>query len=262
MAGGANDFCVQLAVRRKGDMDSSTSEWTVAELLKRCAARPADDAAWHEFVRRYHSTIRANVMKTFHRKAREDVDRKPQFPEDLVEDLVQAVYMRLVEDSNRALERFEGEHENSIYNYLSIISINVVRDHFRETRAQKRPKVSFSLDELIEQSGDVAFLEDPSARPNNHYWGPAATAPTMEDIEQALKRCVSGKNRERDTLIFKLRFYQGLTLDEITQVMGLDISPISVGSILNRILKRLRPLLELTNGNRARGVESISDGRE
>ena len=121
---------------------------------------PADEVAWQEFVRRYHETIRLNVIKTFNRKAREESDRKPQFPDDMVADLVQAVYMRLVEDHNRALERFEGQYANSIYQYLAMISINVVRDYFREMRAQKRPKISFSLDELLETGGDSALSDE------------------------------------------------------------------------------------------------------
>ena len=216
------------------------SLWSVPHLLERCSGRPPDDEAWKEFVRRYHSTIRINVIKTFHRKAKEESDRKPQFPEDLVEDLVQAVYIRLVEDRNRALERFEGEHENSIFQYLGMIAINVVRDYFRETRAQKRPKISVSLDELLEMGGDGALMDESLGA----LWKPAnadsASSLTDEEIDIALRRAVKGKNKDRDLLIFKLKFYEGLTLDEITQSLRLDISPVSVGSIINRIIKKLR----------------------
>jgi RNA polymerase sigma factor (sigma-70 family) len=204
--------------------------------------RPADEVAWQEFVRRFHPIIRSNVVRTFHRKAKEDAERRAQFPEDQIEDLIQAVYLRLIEDRNKALARFEGEHENSIYHYLSIISVNVVRDHFREHRAQKRPKVSYSLDELIDHGG---------ALPANDFYSAAGTArgaspdrsSVVEEIERALDKAVSGKNRDRDVLIFKLRYYEGLTLEEITTVLNLGISAISVGSILNRILKKLRPML-------------------
>lgn len=225
-------------------MPTPVREWTVAELLKRCSRRPADEVAWQEFVRRYDHTIRLSVVKTFHRKAREETDRKPQFPDDLIEDLVQAVYVRLIEDHNRAIERFEGEYANSIFQYLSMISINVVRDYFREMRAQKRPKVSYSLDELLETSGDGALFEEARSRLDGQPMGHTKESFTIEEVEQALEKAISGKNRKRDMLIFKLRYNEGLTLEEITKALGLDISAISVGSILNRIIRKLRPMLD------------------
>jgi len=66
---------------------------------------------------------------------------------------------------------------------------------------------------------------------------------TMDDIEAALKRSVSRKHRDRDSLIFKLRYFEGLTIDEIGKAMGLDISPMGIGSILNRINGKLRARL-------------------
>jgi DNA-directed RNA polymerase specialized sigma subunit len=117
-------------------------------------------------------------------------------------------------------------------------------------RAQKRPKVSFSLDALLESSGDSPLLNQAVGRLDGQPMIQTDFSYVMEEVEYALKRSVGGKNRERDTLIFKLRFYEGLTLEEITKVMSLDISAISVGSILNRILKKVRPILE--QGGRSR----------
>jgi RNA polymerase sigma factor (sigma-70 family) len=219
-----------------------TEPLSVAQLLERCSRRPPDEVAWQEFVRRYHPIIKSNVIKTFRRKVREESDRKAQFTEDLVEDLVQSVYARLIEEHNRAIIRFEGLHENSIYQYLAMISVNVVLDYFREARAQKRPKISFSLDELLENSGDGPLLSEAVSRIDGQPAG-VADEITLGEIERALKRSVSGKHRDRDTLIFKLRYYEGLTLEEIRRSLNLDISPISIGSILNRIIMKMRPLL-------------------
>lgn len=223
----------------QGDVQQSPSGLKVSELLKLCSKRPPDEAAWQEFVRRYNATIKAHVIKTFHKKAREESDRKPQFPDDLIEDLVQAVYMRLIEDQNRALERFEGEYENSIFQYLGMISINVVRDYFREAKAQKRPKITYSLDELIEKSGDGPVFEANGSR----SMPDSSAAFTTEEIERVLRKSVGGRHKDRDILIFKLRFYEGFTLEEIKQALKLDLSPISVGSILNRITNKMRALL-------------------
>src|SRR5437870_5830793 len=174
-----------------GDVRSVAVQLTVHELLKRCLQRPPNEGAWREFVQRYHGAIKTSVARTFHLRASQETDRRAQFPEDLIDDLVQVVYMRLVEEGNRALDRFEGEHENSIFQYLGIISVNVVRDHFREAKAQKRPKVTFSLDELLENVGDGGILKDAVSSINgNPIMGSTSTL-TMEDIEVALKRSVS-----------------------------------------------------------------------
>jgi len=211
---------------------------TVHELLKRCLQRPADEEAWREFVQRYHGAIRSSVAKTFRARAHLETDRRAQFPEDSIEDLVQVVYVRLIEDGNRALDRFEGQHDNSIFQYLGIISTNVVRDHFREGKAQKRPKISFSLDELLENAGDGGVLKDVIGVEILPAGGGSSL--TMEDLEAALKRSVSRRQGDRDALIFKLRYFEGLTLDEIKKALSLDLSPVGIGSILNRINGKLR----------------------
>jgi len=222
---------------------------TVHQLLTRCQQRPPDEDAWREFVRRYHGAIRASVAKTFHSRATQEIDRRAQFPDDLIEDLVQVVYVRLVEEGKRALDRFEGQHDNSIFQYLGIISMNVVRDHFREAKAQKRPKISFSLDELLENAGDGGMLKDAVSGIDGSSTGPVSNL-TMDDLEAALNRAVSRRHRERDALIFKLRYLDGLTLEEIKKTLGLEISPIGIGSILNRINQKLR--LKLSRSGRKR----------
>ena len=221
-------------------------ELTVYDLLRRCLERPPDEAAWQEFVYRYHPAIKAAVAKTFRARVGQETERRAQFPDDLIEDLVQTVYVRLVEEGNRALQRFEGEHKNSIYRYLGIISMNVVRDHFREAKAQKRPKVTFSLDELLDNSGDGGMLKDAISSLDGQPIIGSALSLTMEDVEAALLRSVSRKHRDRDALIFKLRYMEGLTLEEIRRALGLEISPMGIGSILNRINGKLRTRLSRT----------------
>ncbi|HXG90961.1 MAG TPA: sigma-70 family RNA polymerase sigma factor [Blastocatellia bacterium] len=215
----------------------------MAELLERCSRRPADEDAWQVFVRRFHQVIKGTVIRTYRRKAREDADRRQQFPEDLIEDLVQTVYVRLVDEQNRAITAFEGFHENSIYQYLTMISINVVLDYFREVKAQKRPKVSFSLDEMLEK-GDGPLISSAISQLDGKLQTGSDNGITMEEIERALAKVVSGKNKDRDVLMFKLRYYEGMTLDEIKKTLNLPISPVSIGSTLNRIASKMRPLLD------------------
>lgn len=219
--------------KEKGKASLPANQWSVDEVLRRCSRQPTDDVAWGEFVRRFNAVIRANVRRTFHRKARVESDRKPQFRDDVVDDLVQSVYFRLVEERCRALKRFQGSHDNSIFHYLAMISVNVVIDYFREIKAKKRPKVSYSIDELRESGGDGFLRREPD-------WTDNRGDLTLEDIEKALRKAVGRRNRDRDTLIFKLHYVEGLTSDEIINVMGLDIKAVAVNSILSRTLQKVR----------------------
>jgi RNA polymerase sigma factor (sigma-70 family) len=222
-----------------------------AQLIARCSARPVDEEAWQEFVRRYHTTIRTAVLKTFRGKSREEVERREQFPDDTADDLVQVVYCRLVENRSQALQRFKGSHDNSIYQYLMMISVNVVRDHFREMKALKRPKITYSLDEILAADGAAA----PFAEKSRIETMPAPGVEpvyTMQEIENALRKAVGWRNRDRDMLIFSLYYVEGLTLDEIINLLGLGITAVGVNSILNRIAKRMRLLLASYNHRKRR----------
>jgi RNA polymerase sigma factor (sigma-70 family) len=67
---------------------------------------------------------------------------------------------------------------------------------------------------------------------------------TAEEIERALGKAIRDKNRDRDLLIFQLRFYEGMKLDEIARMLGPDVTSAKIGAILNRLLKRLKRSLE------------------
>jgi RNA polymerase sigma factor (sigma-70 family) len=237
-------------------MQHSAKDWTVRELLDSCVK--GDETGWQEFVRRYHSAIRSSVITTFRRKTRE-ADHWLQDPDVVVEDLIQTVYVRLIEDQGRALHHFEAQDERQIFQYLSMIAINVVRDYFREMNAFKRPKISFSLDELLNDS------DEPSDEASGHEREPAAgpsTDLTIGEIEQALNNVVTGKNKDRDKLIFRLRYVEGLSIEEIVQALDLDLSAIAVGSLLGRMVQRIRAsFASQPRGGRA-GMETTSRAQQ
>jgi RNA polymerase sigma factor (sigma-70 family) len=219
------------------------NQWSVVELLDRCSLRPADEIAWEEFVRRFHPTIRTNVTKVFSRKTRENVERRSQFADDTVDDLVQMVYYRLIDDGSEALRRFVGAHANSIYQYLILISINVVKDYFRELSAQKRPKIAYSLDELIGSDGTSALLGEAASGLDGAPLATKNLPYSMDEIESALEKAAGWRNRDRDILIFKMHYLDGMTLDEITRAEGIKLSTVGVNSIITRVTRKIRKLL-------------------
>lgn len=94
--------------------------------MKRCAKRPADKTAWEEFIRRFHPLIVASVSKAYEEKRLgKAVPQSLQY-EKAIDDLVEAVYQRLVENRSEALNWFEANQTDSIYRYVSIISYKSV----------------------------------------------------------------------------------------------------------------------------------------
>lgn len=225
---------------RESTVDLPPAEWSVATLLHRCARRPSDEASWEEFVRRYHSIIRASVVKTFQRIAMREAERKPQFPSDLIDDLTQSVYIRLVEAESRALSTFEGKREDSIFEYLSRIAVNVVRDYFRELRAQKKPKINYTLFELLELTKDEEIIESTA----NRFDGLplSSSSLTRDDVDRALRNAVVSKGWDGDQqiLMFKYFYYDGLPVESIIKIMGLKTSKSNVNHILTSVSKRVK----------------------
>jgi hypothetical protein len=110
--------------------------WSTAKLIKRCSRRPADEQAWQEFVRRFHSTIQAKVVNAFHSVREGEPQLGVLLTEKLKDQLVQNVYQRLVEKQSRLLKEFRCERDDSIYGLLTLISINVVRNYIREEQVE------------------------------------------------------------------------------------------------------------------------------
>lgn len=222
-------------------MPSALSELNVTDLLQRCAARPVDETAWQEFICRYHGTIRAFVIRTFKQRVYADPALMGQSLDSTLEDLTQAVYIKLINDDAGALVRFEGAHDNSIHQYLGMIATNVVRDHFRVVLAGGRPRFTFSLDQLSEE-GDHALVREGIQSPISSGDSDRSITVAQDEIEELLRRIVKGRKRDRDILVFKLRFFEDLTPTEISTFVR-DLPPRQISTIIHRILIRIRPLL-------------------
>jgi DNA-directed RNA polymerase specialized sigma24 family protein len=137
-------------------MDSVVGNWDVEELINRCSQRPADEAAWQEFVRRFHLTIRTNVSNVLARLVENEQGANVIQPGETIQELVQNVYLRLTENDGAALKRASCTETSSMKNYLLLIAINVVRDHFRHGAPavqQIKPSRSLSREEFLTSGG-------------------------------------------------------------------------------------------------------------
>jgi RNA polymerase sigma factor (sigma-70 family) len=231
------------------------ADWSVSELIEHCLETPPDEVAWSEFVRRFHPTIKKRVTQALMRLAHNDSEYDG-FSQDLLEDLVQAVYMRMIRHDRHALTLFKGEYENSIYRYILIISINVVRDHFREVRALKRPNLMYSLDELLSRGAESLLGQERESALFSATTDDSRKLVTAEAIDDIFRQIVKWTNKDRDITVFKLKYYQGLTNKEIAAIKGLQLSPEGVGASISRTLKRLKTFLK-----KRKRVEQLENSR-
>lgn len=240
-------------MKQKSAEKVNPANWTTKMLLNRCLRKKPDQEAWSEFVRRFHPTIKQAIVSALMRPPQKPQNSRSIFAEVQVDDFVQAVYMRIVRDDRAALKKFKGSYDHSIYSYLLMISINVVRDHFRELQAVKRPKIVCSIEDLFGEDFEAAFekvsrpeiVEDKS----KHLL-------TTEIIDDIFCRIKNWKTKDRDVTIFKLKFYEGLNNREIAKIKGLKLTSQGIGTIVSRTLRKIKHYL-----NQRRRLHKLENSR-
>jgi RNA polymerase sigma factor (sigma-70 family) len=230
-------------IKEEGKGVSSVG-WTVSELITRCLQKPSDEEAWGEFVCRYHAAIKKSVAHALQRQAKSNPEQQVAITEEQIEDFAQAVYLRIIKDDRAALKNFKGDFENSIFQYLLIISINVVRDHYRELRAGKRPQIVCSLEDLLIKHSEIFIFKEVEALSSDASTQDSSKLISVEIIDDIFSKIVKWPYKERDIMIFKLRYYEGLTNKEIARIKGLKLSCEGVGAIVSRTVNRLRKNLQ------------------
>jgi RNA polymerase sigma factor (sigma-70 family) len=151
---------------------------------------------------------------------------------EIVSDLLQEIYLKILKDKCAALQRFRGTSEFEAEVYLMHIATSVTIDQLRRQRSLKRRARTESLDKAI-------ILEEVRRRREkviNHYTDELAE----NDVIRILKRSFKGRNRKRNILIFLLHFREGLTPQEIAEVELFELRPSSVSHILADMREKLR----------------------
>jgi DNA-directed RNA polymerase specialized sigma24 family protein len=199
------------------------SSLSLKEVVCLCAG-PRDDEAWEEFVSRVGKAISLTIMRTA------SLWGEPS--RYLVEDLVQATYLKLWEDGCRLLRDFAIQHPEAILGYLKKTAANITHDHFKHVHSQSsgghKPHVSTS---------DV----DPEAGKEVHgSEEKIAFGVFLNEIDESLKRSLPGPDQERDHLIFWLYFRQGMSAKEIASLSTIGLGAKGVGSVIERLKHCIR----------------------
>jgi RNA polymerase sigma-70 factor, ECF subfamily len=199
------------------------SSLSLKDVVCLCAG-PRDDEAWEEFVSRVGKPISLTIMRT----AR--LWEKPS--RSLVEDLSQATYLKLWKDGCRHLRDFAIQHPEAVLGYLKTTAANVTRDHFKRVRSQSfggdKPHVSTS--DVDPEAGNEVFASQ----------GRIFFEIFLKEIDEHLKHCLTGPDKERDRMIFWLYFRQGMSTKEIASLPTIGLTAKGVGSVIERLKHDIR----------------------
>jgi RNA polymerase sigma factor (sigma-70 family) len=196
---------------------------STCELLAECANNLRDTARWEVFYSRYRRKIVTYLWRAYGMSS----GRSDGFAR-YADDWVQEFFTKLIQHDGRVLRSFRGTTEISVSAFLASIAVSIVSDHLRAQRANRRRAQLVSMDEIedynaprVESDSRVSALLD------------------LLDIENALKADEESKNPERDLLIFKLHFVEGLTAREIASIPTFNLTISGLEKVLNRLRRRV-----------------------
>jgi len=205
---------------------------STASLLAACAAAPAASCAWNDLVDRLAPCVRRGVVGALARA------NEPRAPE-LIEDLVQEVWCRLLDRGHEALSAFRGVDDRAAGAFVRRIAANVAIDRLRAEGARKRrPRRLVPLDAV-----------EPDAQPADRSRCPERSLLARERVgeEIALWRQLLGPRLKRTGLRIAIwAWVEGLSSAEIGLRLGSGWPANRIDAILFRLRRRLSARGEAT----------------
>jgi RNA polymerase sigma factor (sigma-70 family) len=207
-------------------------------LFRLCAENREDTNAWSEFLRRYTAKLKYFIRGALRQAA--GYGRNPQNPiasgsiQEL--DLFQNVIVRLVENDCAAMKRFSGEAENDLLAYLAVICRSTVLDIVRRNNALKRRTSSAETEDVLRNADSAGRFSDHTGLERG------ILARELVNLFACTIRSHSGEVSERDQLVFRLHFFDGLSYSQISQCKGINLSKAGVEKLLKRLVDRVQIL--------------------
>jgi DNA-directed RNA polymerase specialized sigma24 family protein len=144
------------------------------------------------------------------------------------EDWVQEFFTKLVQNDGRIIASFRGTTDSSAYAFLGSIALSIVTDHMRFNGAVRRRAL---LTPLNDEEVARASPSDSGA----HF----SAILDLIDVERTLRNEHDSKNPERDLLIFRLHFLEGLSAREIALIPALKLTTSGLEKVLSRLRNRI-----------------------
>jgi RNA polymerase sigma-70 factor (ECF subfamily) len=203
--------------------DTRYSSLSLKDVVCLCAG-PCDDEAWEEFVYRVGKPISLMITRTASLWGRPS--------QSLVEDLIQVTYLKLWDGGRKLLRDFAVQRPEAILGYLKRTAANATHDYFKHGHSQSsgggQPHVSVS--DFDPQAGNQVHGSQEKI----------AFAVFLSEIDDHLKRSLTGPDQERDRMIFWLYFRQGMSTKEIASLPAIALSAKGIGSVIERLKHDIR----------------------
>lgn len=223
-------------------MDYSSS--SPQELVSACLNRQ-DDAAWEEFVRRFHPLIASVVLRVCRQWG--------EASRECADDIIQEIYLKLCDNRLQVLRNFRSTDPDSIYSFVKVFAANHSHDQFKASRAKKRGG-STRVDsiETAGRADAAATRDDPAARIERKI--------LVQQIAKSLESASSGPNAIRDRRVFWLYYRLGLSANGIAGLPSIALTTKGVESTILRLTRAVREQLGMTD-RRGNEAERDAEGK-
>lgn len=220
--------------KKTGSLSLLPDKLSHNQLVMLMAENPENEGLWREFTHRFANLIAATIIRESNRlnftKGCENVN-----------DLLQEVYLNLLNHNYRALKNFRGRHKNSIVRYLMITATHVVRNHFSRTLCQKRKQNGAIIH--LDDGWNVADVAKPGSEENlrDRNWNAEIRAGELiEEVEYCLKKVMkSSRHPRRDMQIFRYYLYGGLQATEIATLSSFNLTEKRISNLLADMKKKV-----------------------
>jgi RNA polymerase sigma-70 factor (ECF subfamily) len=204
---------------------------SLKDVVGLCAG-PRDDEAWIEFVSRVGKPLSLTILRTA------SMWGSPS--RALVEDLTQAIYLKLWQGGRILLREFAIERPEALLGYLKRIAANATHDYFKHSHSQSSGGENWHVSTI---DIDPAAGHGADGGPDN-----LALGIFLREIDEHLTRCLTGPDQERDRMIFWLYFRQGMSTREIASLPGIELGAKGVGSVIERLKRGIRERILAAGG--------------
>ena len=189
-------------------------EISISELISGCINGKKE--SWDLFFQKFHRLVTGIAFQKSY---------------DSMEDAVQTIYLRLIEDDYRVLKKFNGSSYGAFLLYLKEVCRNVIKE--------ENKKLSQKNNHLVPSEVNTDSIVDPKsiAFPENE-----------EEREQLLEKIMELKMGFREVMALKLHGYKAR---EIAEILNLP---------LNTVLTRIKRSIEKFKKNKKMGIKPPPNG--